>query len=98
MATETHETTGTAPRWAGALSGFLAAAIGLALGTLLAKLFTGVPTPINSVGNRAIDFAPPFLKDFAVEQFGTADKPVLIGGVVVTLAIVAAVAGDIGVT
>jgi DMSO/TMAO reductase YedYZ molybdopterin-dependent catalytic subunit len=96
--TATPQTTGTAPRWAGALSGFLAAAVGLALGTLLAKILTGVPTPIESVGNRAIDFAPPFLKDFAVDQFGTADKPVLIGGVVVTLAIVAAVAGTLGVT
>lgn len=96
--TATPQTTGTAPRWAGALSGFLAAGLGLALGTLLANILTGVPTPIESVGNRAIDFAPPFLKDFAVEQFGTADKPVLIGGVVVTLAIVAALAGAIGVT
>ena len=96
--TAAPQTTGTAPRWAGALSGFLAAALGLALGTLLAKLFTGVPTPITSVGNRAVDFAPPFLKDFAINQFGTNDKPVLIGGVVATLAIVAAVAGAIGVT
>jgi DMSO/TMAO reductase YedYZ molybdopterin-dependent catalytic subunit len=96
--TATSQTAGHAPRWAGALSGFLAAAAALALGTLLAKLLTGVPTPINSVGNRAIDFAPPFLKDFAVEQFGTNDKPVLIGGVVVTLAIVALVVGALGVT
>lgn len=97
--TATPQTAGRhAPRWAGALSGFLAAALGLALGTLLAKLLTGVPTPINSVGNRAIDFAPPFLKDFAIEQFGTNDKPVLIGGVVVTLVIVSLVVGAIGVT
>lgn len=97
--TATPQTAGRhAPRWAGALSGFLAAALGLALGTLLAKLLTGVPTPINTVGNRAIDFAPPFLKDFAVEQFGTNDKPVLIGGVVATLVIVSLVVGAIGVT
>lgn len=96
--TATPQTAGHAPRWAGALSGILAASLGLALGTLLAKLLTGVPTPINTVGNRAVDFAPPFLKDFAIEQFGTADKAVLIGGVVVTLAIVALVVGAIGVT
>ncbi|MGJ9422404.1 molybdopterin-dependent oxidoreductase [Aeromicrobium sp. CF3.5] len=96
--TATPQTAGHAPRWAGALSGILAASLGLALGTLLAKLLTGVPTPINTVGNRAIDFAPPFLKDFAIEQFGTADKAVLIGGVVATLAIVALVVGAIGVT
>ena len=85
-----------APWWAGALSGLLAAAAGVAVGTGAAALLQGVPSPIESVGNRAIDYAPPFLKEFAVKQFGTADKPILIGGVVVTLAILAMVAGVIG--
>lgn len=87
--------TALVPRWAGAVAGFLAAAAGVTLGTLLASVLTGVPSPVESVGNRAIDFAPPFLKDFAVEQFGTADKPILIAGVITVLAIVAAVAGVI---
>ncbi|MDR7085607.1 DMSO/TMAO reductase YedYZ molybdopterin-dependent catalytic subunit [Aeromicrobium panaciterrae] len=85
-----------APWWAGAVAGFLAAASGVAVGTGVAALLQGVPSPIESVGNRAIDYAPPFLKEFAVKQFGTADKPILIGGVVVTLAILAMVAGVIG--
>ncbi len=86
----------TAPWWAGALAGFLAAASGVAVGTGAAALLQGVPSPIESVGNRAIDYAPPFLKEFAVKQFGTADKPILIGGVVATLALFAIVAGIIG--
>ena len=90
------ETKTTAPWWAGALSGLMAAAAGVAVGTGAAALLQGVPSPIESVGNRAIDLAPPMLKDFAVDQFGTADKPVLIGGVVATLALFAAVAGVIG--
>jgi DMSO/TMAO reductase YedYZ molybdopterin-dependent catalytic subunit len=86
----------TAPRWAGALTGFLSAAAGVAAGTGVAALLQGVPSPIESVGNRAIDHAPPALKELAVSQFGTADKPVLIGGVVATLALVAVVAGIVG--
>ncbi|KRC64836.1 molybdopterin-binding oxidoreductase [Aeromicrobium sp. Root236] len=89
-------TTTRSPWWAGALAGVLAAAAGVATGTAVAALLDGVPSPIESVGNRAIDLAPPMLKDFAVERFGTHDKPVLIGGVVATLALLAAVAGVIG--
>ncbi len=78
-----------APWWAGALAGLLAAASGVAVGTAVAALLQGVPSPIESVGNRAIDYAPPFLKEFAVKQFGTNDKPILIGGVVAGLAVIA---------
>jgi len=85
-----------APWWAGALAGLLAAASGVAVGTAVAAVLRGVPSPIESVGNRAIDYAPPFLKEFAVKQFGTNDKPILIAGVVAALAVVAAVAGIIG--
>lgn len=85
-----------APWWAGALAGLLAAASGVAVGTAAAALLRGVPSPIESVGNRAIDYAPPVLKEFAVKQFGTNDKPILIAGVVATLAVVAALAGVVG--
>ena len=90
------DTINNAPRWTGALAGLLAAATGVSVGTGLAALLTGVPSPIESVGNQAIDHAPPFLKEFAVKNFGTADKPTLIGGVIMTLAIIAAVAGIVG--
>jgi hypothetical protein len=52
------------PRWAGALAGLLTAASGVAVGTAVAAFLHGVPSPIESVGNRAIDHAPPFLKEF----------------------------------
>ena len=64
--------------------------------TGLAALLTGVPSPVESIGNRAIDMTPRFLKEFAIRQFGTNDKPVLIGGMIVTLLVVAAIAGWIG--
>jgi DMSO/TMAO reductase YedYZ molybdopterin-dependent catalytic subunit len=85
-----------APWWTGALSGILAAGAGLAIATGLAAVLTGVPSPIVSIGNRAIDMTPRVLKEFAIRQFGTNDKPVLIGGMVVTLVVIAALAGWIG--
>ncbi len=92
----THMQQSRAPWWTGALSGVLAAAVGVAIATGTAALMTGVPSPVESIGNRAIDMTPRFLKEFAIRQFGTNDKPVLIGGMVVTLLVVAAIAGWIG--
>lgn len=88
-------TRATAPWWTGALSGVLAAVAGVATGSGLAALM-GVPSPIESVGNRVIDLVPRPLKEFAIEQFGTNDKPVLIGSVAATLLVAAAVAGWLG--
>lgn len=93
--TATQTTRATAPWWTGAVSGLLAAVAGVAAGSGVATLL-GVPTPIESVGNRVIDLVPRPLKEFAIEQFGTNDKPVLIGGVAVTLLVAAAVAGWLG--
>jgi len=77
-------------------SGILAAAAGVAVATAVAGALTGVPSPLISVGNRTIDMAPPALKDYAIEQFGTADKPILIASVAVVIVLVAAAAGVIG--
>lgn len=84
-------------RTLGALAGVLAASAGVGAAELFARV-AGASSPIVAVGNAAIDYAPPFLKDFAVETFGTADKLVLIGGVIATLAFIAAAAGALGVT
>lgn len=78
------------------MAGLLSTAAGVSVATGLAALLNGVPSPVVSVGNQAVDNAPPFLKDFAVRTFGENDKTVLIGGVVITLAIIAAAAGVIG--
>lgn len=77
-------------------SGLLAAGAGVAASSLVATVFTGVPTPVVSVGNAAIDLAPAPLKDFAVEAFGTADKPILLAGIFTVIALAAAVAGVLG--
>jgi len=86
----------TSTRLAAAGAGLLAAAAGVAAASLAAALFTGVPAPIVSVGNAVIDLAPPALKDFAVEQFGSTDKLVLLAAIIAVIALVAAAAGVIG--
>ncbi len=78
------------------MSGILAAAAGVTVSSAAAGLLTGVPAPFISVGNRAIDLAPPALKDYAVSTFGTADKPILLIGVGLAIVVVAASAGLIG--
>lgn len=83
-------------RLAGAAAGLLAAAAGVGASALVAALLTGVPTPIISVGNAAVDLAPPFLEDFAINTFGTADKAVLLGGIYTVLALLAVVTGLVG--
>lgn len=66
---------------------------GLALG--VAQLVAGFNSlwrsPILDVGDRVIDAAPPFVKEFAVETFGSNDKPALLIGMGAILAVFAAV-------
>lgn len=74
------------PTWAGALCGVLAAACGLAAAELLVGVRTSLRSPVVSVGDRVIDRVPVAVKDWAIDTFGTADKVVLVGGVLVLLA------------
>jgi DMSO/TMAO reductase YedYZ molybdopterin-dependent catalytic subunit len=84
------------PRWQAALAGVLSAVAALAAAEVVAAL-AGIPSLVTSIGTAVINMAPPALKDAAVENLGTADKPVLISGVLVVLAAVAAVAGMLAV-
>ena len=82
---------------AGALAGVLAGAAGVAVAEAVAALPTGVTSPLLAVANRAVDETPRPLKEFAIETFGSADKAVLIGSVIATVALLAAMAGVLGV-
>lgn len=77
-------------------AGILAAVAGLAVASGVSSLLTGVPTPVIAVGNRVIDWTPTPVKNWAIEAFGTADKPILIGSVLAVIAVFAAAAGVIG--
>jgi DMSO/TMAO reductase YedYZ molybdopterin-dependent catalytic subunit len=80
-----------------ALGGVLAAGAGLGLGELTAALAGGT-SPVVGVGTQLIDLAPGPAKDWAVKNLGTADKPVLVGGVLFAVMVFALLAGAIGVS
>ncbi|MBP2325944.1 DMSO/TMAO reductase YedYZ molybdopterin-dependent catalytic subunit [Kibdelosporangium banguiense] len=75
------------------LVGVLAVLAALTAGHLIAGLLNPNASPFYAVGNSAIDLTPAPLKDFAVRNFGTNDKLVLLAGMAVVLLLVAAIAG-----
>ena len=81
-----------APAWAAPLVGVLAAAVGVGIGQLLAAI-AGTALPLDAVGSEFIDHTPKWLKVWAVDTFGTADKTALRTGVVITIVLLAACAG-----
>jgi DMSO/TMAO reductase YedYZ molybdopterin-dependent catalytic subunit len=78
---------------AAALAGVVAAGAGLALAELVAALIDPASSPVLALGGVVVDSVPPWLKDFAVEWFGTNDKLVLLLSMGVVLAAGAALAG-----
>ncbi|MFI7061345.1 molybdopterin-dependent oxidoreductase [Kribbella sp. NPDC050124] len=80
---------------ASAAGGVIAAGTALAVGYLVAAI-TGGPWPVDAVGVQVIDWAPGPVKDFAVRELGTADRPLLRVGICAVLAAAAALAGAIG--
>lgn len=83
---------GRAGAWA-ALAGVVAAAVGFAVAELVAALVGPGSSPLFAAGAGVVDAVPGAVKDWAVATFGTADKAVLLGGMVVVLAAGAALAG-----
>lgn len=82
-------------RW-GAGAGVLAALSGVAAAEGFAALI-GSASPVVAVGTATIDAAPAWLRTFAIETFGVNDKPVLVAGMVLTIALLGALAGALGV-
>ncbi|HEY9476617.1 MAG TPA: oxidoreductase, partial [Mycobacteriales bacterium] len=80
------------------LAGLIGAGVALGVGELAAALTRPQAAPLAVVGDAAVDLAPAWLKDFAIETFGSADKPVLVAGIAVVLALCAALAGAFAVT
>lgn len=78
--------------WA-VLSGVMATLVGLAFGHLVASLGDRSTSPVLAVGSAVIDLTPTPVKEWAVATFGTADKPLLIGGVLALTLVLAGLAG-----
>jgi len=77
----------------GAVAGVLAAGAALGAGQFVAGLTGASGSPVVVVGELQIDFTPPWLKNFAITEFGADDKLVLVSGIVVVLGVFAAIAG-----
>ncbi|MCW2738745.1 molybdopterin-dependent oxidoreductase [Nocardioides sp.] len=73
--------------------GVLATVVGLAAAHLVAALTVPSASPVLAVGSTVIDLTPTPLKEWAIRQFGSADKLVLVGSVTVVVLLLAAVAG-----
>lgn len=93
---ETHSTRARisgGPAWLYAVFGVLAAAFGVAIGTLFAAFIEPAYAPIEVVASTAIDIPPAVVKEWATSTFGTASKSVVVGVVMVTVIVVSAWAG-----
>ncbi len=77
----------------GAVLGLLATAVGLAAAELVVGLVQGSSSPVVPVGQKFIDWTPKWLKDWAIEQFGTSDKAVLVSGALIVVLGLGAVVG-----
>ena len=76
-----------------ALFGVLATVSGMAVAHFVAALLDPVSSPVLAVGSTVIDLTPTPLKEWAVRNFGTNDKLVLIGSVLAGTIVLAGIAG-----
>ena len=75
------------------LAGLVASGFALAFSEMLASFFVSAPSLVLTIGQRFIDITPAALKDWAIAVFGTNDKAVLIGGIVVVTIIIGGLLG-----
>jgi DMSO/TMAO reductase YedYZ molybdopterin-dependent catalytic subunit len=76
-----------------ALYGVLAALAGTGVGHLVAALTEPAASPVLAVGELVIDHTPTPVKNWAIAHFGTHDKTILVGSVLVGVLVLAGVAG-----
>ncbi|WP_371825806.1 molybdopterin-dependent oxidoreductase [Nonomuraea turcica] len=82
-----------APAWAGALVGWVSGGVALGTALLVAGFVRPEAFPVLAVADATVDLSPAPVVEFAKETLGFYDKPVLVGGVLVVLAGVAAAIG-----
>ena len=73
--------------------GILATLVGMAAGHLVAAFVDPASSPVLAVGSTVIDLTPTPVKEWAVQRFGTADKPILVGSVMAGAVVLAAIGG-----
>ncbi len=77
----------------GAIIGLLTAAVAIGVAQLVAGIVGASSSPVVAVQEVAVGLTPPGLKNFAISTFGSNDKLVLLCGVLVVLALFAALIG-----
>jgi DMSO/TMAO reductase YedYZ molybdopterin-dependent catalytic subunit len=77
----------------GALFGLLSAGVAVGIGEIVAVFVRPTASPIIVVGNRLILLTPESVKRWAIRQFGTNDKHVLLTGIYVMIGLLAIVVG-----
>lgn len=92
-----HPSTESRPprrRWAAhAISGVLAAGVVLGVGELVALPINPDASPFYAVGATTVDRTPAWAREFAIDTFGTNDKPALFIGMSILIVLLGAVAG-----
>jgi DMSO/TMAO reductase YedYZ molybdopterin-dependent catalytic subunit len=78
------------------VAGGLAAALGIAIGELMAGLIVGAPSLIVAIGDTVIEYQPPGAKELVVELFGESDKLVFGAAIVVAAILIAGLLGVAG--
>ncbi|MYV51066.1 molybdopterin-binding oxidoreductase, partial [Streptomyces sp. SID3212] len=78
---------------AAASSGLVAGLAALCVAELVSVAVRPEASPVTAVGGAFIDRTPPWLKEFAVRNFGTDDKLVLQLGILAVLGLFALAAG-----
>ncbi|NHA00918.1 molybdopterin-dependent oxidoreductase [Nocardioides sp. W3-2-3] len=73
--------------------GVLATLLGIGLAHLAAGLVDPASSPVLAVGSGVIDRTPTPMKEWAIRQFGSADKTILVGSVMAGVLLLAALAG-----
>jgi DMSO/TMAO reductase YedYZ molybdopterin-dependent catalytic subunit len=81
----------------GWLIGVLSAAVAVGVGELVAVFYRTAAAPVIAVGNGVIVLTPESWKRPAISNVGTDDKPLLILGILVALAILGAAIGGLAI-
>ncbi|WP_440071785.1 molybdopterin-dependent oxidoreductase [Streptosporangium sp. OZ121] len=85
------------PSWASALIGLVSGAVAVGVSLLVAGLVKPAAFPVVAVGNSVVDLTPAPLKEWAIRTFGESDKTVLLAGILLILAAIAAWLGRVAV-
>ncbi|MFZ2178684.1 MAG: molybdopterin-dependent oxidoreductase [Rhodococcus sp. (in: high G+C Gram-positive bacteria)] len=76
-----------------ACAGVIAAGVVLGSAELLSLAIDPDSSPFYAVGSTTVDRSPAWAREFAIETFGTNDKPALFVGMTILIVLLSAVAG-----